>query len=87
MIQDGGRDARKARRALMTGWREVHRLLEAGYERRRRGAEAGACEESLKAWSLLLKTMDERSPSAVSRRSTTGLPGGLPSAPGCRIST
>ena len=48
-----------SRRPLMTGWREVHRLLEAGDERRRRGAEAGACEEWSKAWSLLLKTMYE----------------------------
>ena len=45
-------------RALGTGWLEAHQLLEAGYEQLRKGTEAGACEEWLKAWSLLLKTMD-----------------------------
>jgi hypothetical protein len=41
MIHDGDRDA-KARRALMTGLREVRRLLEAGYERRRRGVDSSS---------------------------------------------
>ena len=42
-----------------TGWRAVQGLIELGYQRRGRGAEAGACEEWLKAWSLFLRTMDE----------------------------
>ena len=47
------------RGASTTGGGAVQRLIELGYERWDRGAEAGACEEWLKAWALLLKTIDE----------------------------
>jgi hypothetical protein len=63
-------------KALTTGWREVHRLLAAGYDRRGQDDEAGAGAAWLKAWSLLLKTMDE---SGVARLAEIGplLPEGI----------